>query len=244
MALSKRLQKSELFQAALAFLIARYIRLVHMTTRWTVVGPERTKALLAGGRPFIGCFWHGRMVVMIGALPRDRDLHTLISEHPDGQLISRAIGRLGVRTVEAPRKRGRFVAVRAIQRVLDEGHPVAMTPDGPRGPRMRAKLGAVKAAQLSGVPILPVSGAISRRRILSSWDRFCLPFPFAHGVIFWGEPIEVPGDSDEAGLEDLREALEERLNALTAEADLHFGQPVVEPAARGSAHPRTRHARA
>ena len=49
---------------------------------------------------------------------------------------------------------------------------------------------------------------------------------------------------DEAGLEDLREALEERLNALTAEADLHFGQPVVEPAARGSAHPRTRHARA
>ena len=244
MALSKRLQRSEFVQAALAVLIALYIRLVHLTTSWTVVRPPRTKDILAEGRPFIGCFWHGRMVVMIGALPRDMELHTLISEHPDGLLISRAIRRLGVHTVEAPRKRGRFVAVRAIQRVLDEGYPVAITPDGPRGPRMRAKLGAVKAAQLSGVPILPVSGTVSRRRILPSWDRFCLPFPFARGVIFWGEPIEVPSESDEAGLERLREELEERLNALTAEADRHFGQPVIEPAARGAAHARTGHARA
>ena len=51
-----------------------------------------------------------------------------------------------------------------LHRLLARGESVGITPDGPRGPRMRVKPGAIKAAQLSGIPVLPVSGAVARRR--------------------------------------------------------------------------------
>ncbi|MFQ5775326.1 MAG: lysophospholipid acyltransferase family protein [Kiloniellaceae bacterium] len=244
MNLAKRALKSEAVQAPLTRLVSAYLRVVYMTTQWTVVRPPAIQDLQAKDRPFIACFWHGRLVIMRAALPRGATIHMLISEHRDGVLISRAVAHLGVHTVTASSKRGGLVALRSIQRLLAEGRSVGITPDGPRGPRMRAKPGAIKAAQLSGAPILPVSGAVSRRRVLRSWDRFCLALPFSRGVIFWGEPIEVPREADEADLERLRSLLEERLNALTAEADRHFGQPLIEPAALGAPAERPEHARA
>ena len=95
---------------------------------------------------------------------------------------------------------------------------------------MRAKAGAIKAAQLSGAPILAVTGAVSRRWLLGSWDRFCLALPFSQGVILWSKPITVPREADDVELERLRLLLEDRLNTLTAEADRRCGQAAVEPA--------------
>ena len=244
MSLRKRLLASDAVQTALAWLAALYIRLVYFTTRWTIVLPPGVERVQAAGGPFIICFWHGRMVMMRAALPHDSVIHVLISEHRDGVLISRAVANLGVLTVARSSKRGGLAALRAMQRLLAQGEIVAITPDGPRGPRMRAKRGAIKTAQLSGAPILPVSGAVNRRRLLQSWDRFCLALPFARGVIVWGEPIAVPRDAAEAEIERLRRLLEERLNALTAEADRHFGQPLIEPAALAREKPRRDHARA
>ncbi|MFQ6018883.1 MAG: lysophospholipid acyltransferase family protein [Kiloniellaceae bacterium] len=234
MSLTKRLLRFEPSLAVLAWLAALYIRLVYLTTRWRVVCPRATETLQAEARPFIACFWHGRMLMMRAALPREKAVHMLISEHRDGMLISRAIADLGVLTVPGSSKRGGLSALRAMQRLLADGASVGITPDGPRGPRMRAKAGAIKTAQLSGAPIVPISGAVSRRRILDSWDRFCVALPFSYGVIFWGEPIEVPRDADAAELERLRSLLEERLNALTAAADRTFGQRVIEPEATES----------
>lgn len=244
MSVTKRVLKSDALQVVLSWLAAIYLRLVYMTTRWIVLRPPATQDVLARGQPFIACFWHGRMAVMRAAIPPNAKIHMLISEHRDGLLISRAVVRLGVNTVPGSSKRGGLVALRAIQRLLERGQSVAITPDGPRGPRMRAKAGALKAAQLSGVPILPVSGSVSRRRVLRSWDRFCLALPFAHGAIFWGEPIVVPREADDAELERLRDLLEERLNALTAEADRHFGQPAIAPASLTETEDRPSHARA
>ncbi len=227
----KRLLRNGAVQSALAWLAAQYIRLLLLTTQWTVVCPPDTERCLAKGHAFIACFWHGRMIMMRAALPRGITMHVLISEHRDGRMISRALAYLGVATVSASSRRGGAAALRSMSGLLDRGESIGITPDGPRGPRMRAKAGAVKAAQLSGVPILPVSGAVGRRRILGTWDRFCLALPFSRGVIQWGAPIEVPGDADDAELERLRRRLEDDLNRLTAEADRRFGQAEIAPAA-------------
>ena len=242
MTLGKHVVKSDIAQAALAAAGALYLRLVYWTTKWVVVRPPATQDMHARKRPFIGCFWHGRMVMMRAAIPRGATIHILISRHRDGVLISRAAAGLGVRTVTGSTKSGGAAALRTIQRLLSEGQSVAITPDGPRGPRMRAKPGAIKAAQISGVPILPVSGSVSRRRILGSWDRFCLALPFARGIIIWGEPVFVPRDADDGELDRLRLLLEDRLNALTADADRHFGQPVIEPGEIAGAGERLDHA--
>jgi lysophospholipid acyltransferase (LPLAT)-like uncharacterized protein len=242
---SKRFWKARPIQFALASLAALYLRVVLFTLRLTTVIPPATQRLVDEGRPFIFCFWHGRLMMMPAALPRRATAHVLISGHRDGVLISRAIQGFGLFTVAAARRKGGQSAMRAMVRLLADGQRVAITPDGPRGPRMRAKPGAVKTAQLAGVPLIPATGAASWRILLHTWDRFCLPLPFGRGVILMGEPIHVPTAAGIADQERLSRVLEDRLNALTAEADRRFGHRTVEPAAVDEPTKRSQgHARA
>jgi hypothetical protein len=115
-------------------------------------------------------------------------------------------------------------------KALKAGDCVGITPDGPRGPRMRASDGAVALARLSGVPIIPATFGAARGRVLQSWDRFLVAWPFGRGVIVWGDPIDVARDADAAALGAARLRVENALNAITAEADRLTGRVPVEPA--------------
>ena len=106
-----------------------------------------------------------------------------------------------------------------------------MTPDGPRGPRMRAAVGAVLAAEMADAVLVPVGYSTSRRRLLTSWDRFLLPLPFGRGVFVVGPEIEVPGLPGSGAARGARLRLESALNEVTAEADRRMGHAPVEPAA-------------
>jgi hypothetical protein len=109
---------------------------------------------------------------------------------------------------------------------------------------MRAKAGAIAVAQAAGVPIVPVSGATGRRRVLRSWDRFCLVWPFGRGVLLWGAPLRVPADAGPDAREAARRALEDSLNRLSAEADRRMGHtPVVPADPEAAPHERKRHTR-
>ena len=96
---------------------------------------------------------------------------------------------------------------------------------------MRVQPGIIALARLSGAPIMPISFAVSRRKVANSWDRFVIALPFGRGVYLWGAPLYVPSDADKAALEEARLILEERLNALTAQADRMVGVEPIEPAA-------------
>lgn len=232
MKLSKRLLRAPLTQALIARFLSGYISLVLNTTRWRVEMPEETRQHFEGDCNFIGCFWHARMVMMCRAWHENarRRFHMLISAHRDGRVIAKAIENLGFSTVEGSSRRGGAAALVNIKRILDRGETVGFTPDGPKGPRMRAKLGAIKAAQVTGRPVIPVSGNVARRKVFGSWDRFCLPLPFNRGVILWGTPIHVPRKANEEELERLRLELEKQLNELTARCDAEFGHPPIRPA--------------
>ena len=131
----------------------------------------------------------------------------------------------------------RKFAVIKMMRALRQGEFIGITPDGPRGPRMRASLGVIRMAQRTGVPIVPVSFAASRRRVLGSWDRFVLALPFAKGVIGIGDFIDVPLDADGEALERLRKRLEDDLNTLTGELDARFGFEAIEAAPLAAVSP-------
>ena len=228
----KRLGRWSVVRRLAARVASVYLKLVHRTTRWQQEMPSETEALVQARRPFIAAFWHGRMAMMRAAWPsRPQDFHMLISEHADGQLIARGMERLGFSTISGSSRRGGLTALREMGRRLQDGAAVGITPDGPKGPRMRAKAGAVAAARRAGVAILPVSGATSRTYVLGTWDRFCLVLPFGRGLLLWGTPIEVPAEADEAAIEEIRLQLESELNRLTAEADHRVGRPTVQPAA-------------
>jgi lysophospholipid acyltransferase (LPLAT)-like uncharacterized protein len=154
----------------------------------------------------------------------------VISQHQDGQLISRAVAPLGINTLTGSTSRGGAAVLRAMVRALKDGECVGVTPDGPRGPRMRANPGIIHAARMAGVPILPLAYSAAPSHLARSWDRFMVPLPFCRGIVRWGEPIDVPADANAETVARLASLLEERLTALTMELDRRIGIEAVEPA--------------
>ena len=210
-------------RATACLLAASYIGLVKLTGRWKVFGTEIPIALLNEGKPFLVAFWHGRLLMMSLAWPYSQKFKMVTSQHPDGELIARTIKILGFESIAGSSSRGGAGTVRSILRALKSGESVGVTPDGPRGPRMHAAKGAVFVARRAGVPILPLSYAAKQCKILSTWDRFLIPFPFCRGIMKWGEPITIAGDADETDVARITKDLEQQLNRLTHQLDAELG---------------------
>src|SRR5258707_6021441 len=223
MGLSRRLLRSDAMEAFFSAVAATYIRLVYRTNRWDRVGFEIADRLLGERRRAIICFWHGRLLMMPYGIHGDRPFHILISDHRDGRLIARTVRRFGIQTIPGSSSRDPVKALYRMARLSRNYDLPCVTPDGPRGPRMRAAIGPVLAAEMADAVLVPVGYSTSRRRLLTSWDRFLLPLPFGRGVFVIGPEIEVPGSLDPARREALRLRLESALNEVTAEADRRMG---------------------
>ncbi|MGH6994378.1 MAG: lysophospholipid acyltransferase family protein [Stellaceae bacterium] len=226
---AKRVLRRDDVRRFLCWLVSLYIRLVHATGAWAVEGGAIPAALHAARRPFILAFWHGRLLMMPCAWQRDVPIHMLISGHRDGRIIADAVRHFGIDSIAGSTTTGGSSALRGMVRYLKAGECVGITPDGPDGPAMCASAGIVAVARLAGVAIVPLAYATRRRRILDTWDRFHLPLPFSHGAFIWDAPIEVPAELDDAGVERYRARIEQRLNAITEEADRRVGRERVSP---------------
>jgi lysophospholipid acyltransferase (LPLAT)-like uncharacterized protein len=237
--LTRRLLQSDVVQRALCALAALYIRLAHMTGRWQTAGGEIPRRFWEKKEPFILCFWHGRLLMMPYCWNPGAAIHMLISQHRDGQIIARTVSHFGIATIAGSSSRGGGAALRSLVREIRSGACVGITPDGPRGPRMRASIGVAQAARLSGAAVIPAAFSCKPRRVLGSWDQFIVAAPFARGVFVWGEPIRVARDADEAALERARGQIEAGLNGVTRRADVICGQNPVEPAAEHWAPPES-----
>lgn len=227
------------------FLIGRtiglYMLFVGVTTRWTRVNQGAVEPFWRrGGRTVIGCIWHGRFPLIHKMWRFGRDYtpaKMLISRSREGGIVAHTSRTVGAEVIRgsAPKSRyskGGFEAMRAMARHIQGGGVVAMTPDGPKGPRMHAKKAPVQLAKLAQAPLLAVTWATSNRVVFEkSWDHFVFPLPFGKGALVWGNPIDPPGpDASDAEIEAVRAALEAELNRISAEADRIAGVPVIEPA--------------
>jgi lysophospholipid acyltransferase (LPLAT)-like uncharacterized protein len=230
-------------QSFFSGLAAGYVRFVYWTSRWEKVGYDTADRLLAINSRAIICFWHGRLLLMPYAVHGDRPFHIMISDHRDGRLIARTVRRFGIKVIPGSSSRDPVQALYRMAQICREQGLPCVTPDGPRGPRMRAAAGPVLAAEMAEAVLIPLSFSASRRALLKSWDRFLLPFPFGRGVFVMGPEIPVPSGLDAAGREALRLRLEQALNEVTAEADRRMGHEPVAPAA-AQPSPTTRDAAA
>jgi len=140
----------------------------------------------------------------------------LVSLSEDGDLMARVLEKLDFVPVRGSSSRGGEEGLRELERWVRSGRSVALTPDGPRGPRHIAARGAVVLAARTGKPILPLGVASTRAWTLDSWDSFQVPMPGTRGVIVVGKPLIVPPMSD---LEPWRRRLEIALNEVETEAD-------------------------
>jgi lysophospholipid acyltransferase (LPLAT)-like uncharacterized protein len=110
-------------------------------------------------------------------------------------------------------------AIREVVRRGRAGSNIAFTPDGPKGPPRVVKEGVIFAAQMTGLPIIPVAFGAARKKLLRSWDRMVVPMPFSRVVYLYGEPIDMPRDGN---AEELRQKLETSMNALAERVEDDF----------------------
>jgi lysophospholipid acyltransferase (LPLAT)-like uncharacterized protein len=202
----KQILSGQAVQWLLSAAAAGYVRVV----RWTS-GLDRPEP--PPGGPFILATWHSRLL-LLADLRHGRPLTALISGNRDGQLISKIASFYGIRSVGGSSSRDGSKALRELIRLARAGHSLYITPDGPRGPRMKVQPGVIGIARMTGLPILPASASATRGFEGRSWDRFFVPYPFGRIIIRWGEPIVIARDSDPdaelAKIETVLTALQER----------------------------------
>lgn len=209
-------------------IIRGYLALIWRTSRISVVGLSEGELRRRCPGPYIGAFWHDRMLWPAWAF-RGPDYAVLVSDHADGELIARVVGGLGTRVAVGSSLRGGNLGLRAAVRLLGSGVSVAVTPDGPLGPPRVAKPGVVALASLTGAPIVPVAYAARPELVFSSWDRFRVPLPFGRAWVALGAPLQVSAGLDDAALEHHRIALQAALERLTDEVDRHAGRGRCAP---------------
>ena len=135
-------------------------------------GGEMIDDVYRQGRAIIIAFWHGRQLMMPLAY-RGRQVHILISQHRDGELIQRVVSRFGFHAVRGSTTRGGAAALRRLIAVGRRGGDIAVTPDGPKGPRQIAQPGVVQLAKVTGLPIVPLTFACSKKKSSTVGTAFC-----------------------------------------------------------------------
>ncbi|MBT4879649.1 MAG: lysophospholipid acyltransferase family protein [Alphaproteobacteria bacterium] len=215
----KQILKHPITQAILAWVCAQYLRVVFWTCRWQYVGEEFPNTYCADNRPFITCFWHNRLMMLAYAWRWKRPFHMLISSHPDGKLIAKVMGHVGIKTLAGSSTRGGTAALRNMLKILKSGGTTGITPDGPKGPRFIAKDGIVNMAYLAKADILPVAFSVSRHKLFNTWDRFLWAKPFGKGIFLWGAPIPHPKTNSKAEFEKTRKQIERELINISERAD-------------------------
>jgi lysophospholipid acyltransferase (LPLAT)-like uncharacterized protein len=201
----------------IASLVYWIVRLIGPTLRFEVVGVHNATNLRDSKEPAIGAFWH-RCIFPAIWIWRGRGIVVMNTVNFDGQWTRRVIERLGFGTAQGSSTRGAMEGLMVMAQRLQEGHSVAFTIDGPRGPRYVAKPGAVILARRTGNPVSLFHISLERAHTLKkAWDHLQIPYPFSRAVMFVAPPIRVPTD---AGSEVMHEKQNEIQATLERVRDL------------------------
>ncbi len=206
-------------------------RLLALLIHWLVRGVTATlrirwerdpRSVDIEGGPYIFCTWHNRLVLALHMYARYRRAHGrrshlagIVSASRDGALMSRVLELAGVEMVRGSSSRRGLQAMLELAELSSKGRDIAVTTDGPRGPRYVSKAGIISLARMTGRPVLPACYHVQWKITLRNWDRFQIPLPFSRVTYSVGEPLSVPRHCTEDERESLRAELDRRLLALT-----------------------------
>ncbi len=196
------------------------IRVIGPTLKWETSiedgGPPTTMP-----DPCVYVFWH-RSVFMATYYYRHRHIAVMTSSSFDGEYIARIIEKFGYKAVRGSSTRGAVRALLGMHTEVEEGHTVAFTIDGPKGPIYVAKPGPVLLARNTQVPIMPFYIAAEDGWVLNSWDRFVIPKPFSRVHLRVGRFVHVPADTNSDQSQQLHGAMQAGLDRVREDAESRF----------------------
>lgn len=190
------------------------VRGLFLTTRVEWVGEEHYRRFRREGTPVIFAFWHGQLLPLMHYHRKER-ITALVSDHADGEYLSRVIQHHGFETVRGSSTRGGEKGLKGLVRAAKAGRNLAITPDGPKGPRGDFKPGALAVAQMTGLPVVPLAAGASSGWHLRSWDGFLVPRPLSRIRIEYLPPRFVDRDASRGDLDRIAGEIGTELNRLT-----------------------------
>ncbi len=215
--------KPKWYHRLAARIIYLFVRVVSATIRYE--WRDETGFLKTGsGDRFIFCIWHNRLALCLeiyrlylSTMGRERRLAAMVSASKDGGMLARILELYDVQPARGSTSRRGRQALLELITWAERGYDLAITPDGPRGPCYQVQHGVITLAQVSGLPIVPVSYSLGWKIQLKSWDRFQIPLPFSKCTMRLTSPIVVPRDISDEDREKLRLEVESRLRSLTVD---------------------------
>jgi lysophospholipid acyltransferase (LPLAT)-like uncharacterized protein len=182
-----------------------FIRLLYLTCKKRFHLPISTPTA-----PFLVAFWHGEILMnpfLYKKMIKDVKMSLMISDHFDGEMIAKSMSYFGFDTIRGSSTRGGIKALKESFKKIDRGECVAITPDGPKGPRHSVADGIVAIAQKKDLEIVAFNYKASSRWEMKSWDKFIIPKPFSTLDFYASEPFRVT-DMDK---EEAKEMIKKRL---------------------------------
>jgi lysophospholipid acyltransferase (LPLAT)-like uncharacterized protein len=204
-------------QWAMAGVVFGLERLLTATLRFAW---QDESGLFAGPnpQPVIFAVWHNRLVLSMAMyrkwpqrLQPERRLAALVSASKDGALLAKILQNFGVEPVRGSTSRRGPQALLELTSWAEQGYDLAITPDGPRGPRYVVQEGVVALAQLTGLPIVPATWQGQWKVSVRSWDRFRIPLPFGRCRVVFSKPIRIGRSASDGEREAARAELEATL---------------------------------
>ena len=213
--------KAKWHQRLIARLIYLFIQCLGATIRFKL---NDSSGFFTGApkEKFIFAIWHNRLSLCLVLYRRyvarpapEHRMAAMVSASRDGGLLARILELFGVEPVRGSSSRRGPQALRELIAWGERGYDLAITPDGPRGPRYHVQEGVISTAQLTGLIIVPVAYHLNWKYRLKSWDRFQVPLPFACCKITVGRVMRVPREATSTERETLRQQLENELRSIT-----------------------------
>ncbi|MEM7473820.1 MAG: lysophospholipid acyltransferase family protein [Planctomycetota bacterium] len=181
--------------------------------------------------PAIFVFWHEYLPIPVYLRPHAR-LAMLVSQHQDAEILSQVARFAGLETVRGSTNRGGSAALKEIISG-GRGTSLAITPDGPRGPRRKLAQGCIYLSSRLQIPIIALGMGYDRPwRNKKSWDQFAIPKPFSRCRAVLGPRIQVPSNLDRIQIENYRAWIEAQLNELTCKAEQWAAREISVPNSR------------
>jgi len=206
-----RIARRKVGAAILPHVSPTFLRILSASWRLERIGVENLQAAYDAGGLVI-TFWHGRMILPISTHAH-AGYSVLVSPSDDGSLVTRLLDSFGYEIVRGSTNKNPARAARELVERLGRGGRIALTPDGPRGPRHSMNPGPAWMAKITGYPIVPMGFGCDRAWYFKSWDRFTIPRLRAHVAIVYGDLIRVAADATDDDIDGATDELRRRMIA-------------------------------
>ena len=217
MSIRKKLLKHFIVQQLLAFIAFIYILLVKVTSNIKYENIDSPTKYWQNKKPFILAFWHGQLMTFSYTWKINKKLNILASSHSDGRFGASIARYFKVNNIPISSDSNNL-SLRPIFKILNSNNYIAITPDGPRGPKEKVSEGIIKIAKISKVPIIPVGFGSSKNFCLKSWDSFLITLPFSKCRIVWGDSITIPENLEDQEIATYKKIIEEKINECVKKA--------------------------